>query len=325
MKATLSVACWLVTSAVLIAEGRAQPATAPQKKPTPDKPVRDGDLLRRTEEEKRKLLIPEGYSLARGESLRRIPPPFVEARWVYYRESMPDQAAHLPDGPASMFFHWKDGELTLKYMKLGGPNGPGHNLTGLLHSVLGVQRQNLEGPEDIIWLKPLPGDWVVQEDAKMWPNRTLPQIENILKKDFQLNVRLEFHEVIKPVYVARGDYAYTGLPDSKLQIDLTRPNADFVEVFEDDAYRQSKMGQPSSGSLRDFFDHVAVWSKVSIIDETTNPPLVVHWRHHFERGKVTTEENPDRILPNITKQTGLNFTKEDRPVQVLFVTPIEPR
>lgn len=324
MKVILGATCLLLASAFLIAHGHAQPAPASKTKPSGEKPIRDGDQLRRTEIEKRKLLIPEGYSLAEGESIRRIPPPFCDARWTYYRESMPDQAEHLPDGPASMFFHWKDSELTLKYMNLGGPNGPGHNLTGLLHSVLGVQRQNLEGPQDIVWLKPLPGDWVVQEDAVMRPNRTLPQIENILKKDFQLDVRLEFHEVIKPVYVARGDYAYTGLPDSKLQMDPTRPNADFVEVFEDDAYRKSGRGQPGSGSLRDFFDHVAVWCKVSIIDETTKPPFVVSWRHHFEPGKVPREENPDRILPNVAKQTGLTFTKEDRPVQVLFVTPVGP-
>ncbi len=265
-----------------------------------------------------------GYGLAPGENVKRIAPPFPPIRMEYYRIGHSGQADLEPNGPQSMLFGSKDGRLEWRGMKFG--SGDCDSLSGVLSSVAQLKTQMVDGPDDLLATN-ISGDWVIREGLAS--DQAVKDLEAILQKELSLPIKLEFREVERPVYVARGMYHHTPLPGQpakeKLYLTDETIETDPIEIFGKQLVPNSGSGG-GTGNYREFLDWLGRWISTPILSEVESQPKnQISWRLHGQSPQTaqTRDEDhaPQLVLPNITAQTGLTFSQETRPVKILFVEP----
>jgi uncharacterized protein (TIGR03435 family) len=265
-----------------------------------------------------------GYGLEPGQDLRRVAPPFPPIRMEYYRTGHPLQSEAIKEGPSAMVFRWSDGKLNNWGMTFGDSADPGYNLTGVLDALLDIKSQQIDGPRDVLETR-LAGDWVIREGASQ--ESALNQLQEILQNEFKLPVKLEFREVDREVYVARGEYNLTPLPgqEGKGKLILTDETieTDEIQIFGTQLVPNSGAGG-GTGEFEEFLGWLGRWIGTPIVSEVDlKPTNQVSWHLH-ERSPSTEQSrgedhDPKLVLGNITLQTGLTFTLEKRPVRILFV------
>jgi uncharacterized protein (TIGR03435 family) len=265
-----------------------------------------------------------GYGLEPGQDLRRVAPPFPPVRMEYYRTGHPSQSEAIKEGPSAMVFRWSDSKLGNWGMTFGDSADPGYTLTDVLDALLDIKSQQIEGPSELLKMR-LAGDWVIREGADQ--EETIEQLQAILQNEFSLPVRLEFREVERNAYVARGEYELTPLPgqEGKGKLILTDETitTDEIQIFGTDLVPNSGAGG-GTGEFEEFLGWLGRWIGTPIVSEVDKAPTKQLSWHLHERSPSTEQsrsEDHDAILVlgNITLQTGLTFTLEKRPVRILFV------
>jgi len=264
-----------------------------------------------------------GYGLAPGQNVRRVAPPFAPIRMEYYGVGHPTQAEAIPAGPGAMVFHWIDGRPKNWGMTFGDPDDPGYSLQGALNVLVGIKSQRIEGPADLLNQR-LPGDWVIRpgvSDAEI-----VGQLQTILQTELSLPIKLEFREVKRPVYVARGEYKLTPLPgysgEDETHYENETVRSDAIEIFGKQLVPNS--GGGGTGDFGAFLAWLGRWIDAPIVSEVTTLPerrltWTLHGRSPSTAQMRAEDHDPNLVLVNITAQTGLTFTKEDRAVRILFV------
>jgi beta-lactamase regulating signal transducer with metallopeptidase domain len=313
------------------------------RKPKAEKSVADTDAGEEDEEQGSQMLRDiraasapilasmakeHGYGLGPGQDVRRVAPPFPPIRMEYYRTGHPSQSEAIKDGPSAMVFRWSDGNLRNWGMTFGDAADPGYNLTGVLDALLDIKSQEIDGPGELL-TKRLAGDWVIREGAAQ--DGVVKQLQDILHNEFSLPVKLEFREVERDVYVARGEYELTPLPgqEGKGKLILTDEtiHTDEIQIFGTDLVPNSGAGG-GTGEFEEFLAWLGRWIGTPIVsDVDLKPTNQVSWHLH-ERSPSTDQtrsedHDPTLVLGNITLQTGLIFTLEKRPVRILFVQRTE--
>jgi protocatechuate 3,4-dioxygenase beta subunit len=306
-------------------ENQAQP---PKPPPQEAKADTGSDLLRELRKARAPLLAEmaqrHGYGLSPDQVLRRVAPPFPPVRMNYYRVGHPSQAESIRRGPSAMTFHWDGKELLNWGMTFGQTEDDGYNLVGLLDAVQGIKSQEVEGPAALLNTQ-LPGDWVVRPGQSN--EAVVRELERIVREELKLPLRLEFREVQREVYVARGRYRLTPLPgqpaEEKLHLTDETITTDPVQIFGEALVPNSGAGG-GTGEFAEFLKWLGRWIETPILDEATErPKRQISWHLH-ERSPSTAQSrqedhDAERVLRNITAQTGLSFTKERRGVKLLFV------
>jgi beta-lactamase regulating signal transducer with metallopeptidase domain len=269
-----------------------------------------------------------GYGLEPGRDLRRVAPPFPPIRMEYYRTGHPSQSEAIKEGPSAMMFRWRDGKLRNWGMMFGDSADPGYNLTGVLDALLDIKSQQIDGPRELLRTR-VAGDWVIREGAEQ--EAVLKQLQDILHKEFALPVKLEFREVERDVYVARGEYELKPLPgqEGKGKLILTDETitTDEIQVFGKQLVPNSGAGG-GTGEFEEFLGWLGRWIGTPIVSEVDlEPTNQVSWHLH-ERSPSTEQSrgedhDPALVLGNITVQTGLTFTLEKRPVRILFAERLQ--
>jgi thiol-disulfide isomerase/thioredoxin len=286
-------------------------------------PPRDegSDLLRKLQRAaapRLKELAEHGYALADSQSLKRIAPPFPEARSQWYRTANPTPHKHMPDGPDAVYFQWHNGELRNLGMSFGGPS-----LQSILESVAGFYPQFIESPA-AIREREIPGDWIVRANAK--PATIVADLQSILNDELQLGVRVLVAEIERDAYVLRGRYRFAPLPgypaEDVTQLTDRRARTDPIQVFGDELVPNSGAGG-GMGDFDEFCRWLGRWIDAPVISEAEQLPREVSWRLH-ELSPATAADrarshSPDLVLPNIARQTGLEFAREKRRVQLLLI------
>lgn len=263
-----------------------------------------------------------GYALEQGQQLRRVPTPFTDARLEYYRAGNVSQAKAEPNGPSAMIFEHHGYKLTHR----GSQFGAGYSLEGLLTWALGIRSHMIEGGD--ILQKPLEGDWVLREGADQ--QQVLEQLAALLKKELSLKVRIEFREIERPVYVVAGEYKFQPLENGRKQDTIVQDG----KIVEMDAIEFFAQWVPNSGAgggtgtFAEMLDWLGQWVDKPMVSELKAPPKQrLSWHLHTRRPSTeqtrAEDHDPERVLPNITAQTGLTFTLAQRPVKVLFVEQTE--
>jgi hypothetical protein len=274
------------------------------------------ELLKKRADERRKrreagealyaeLAAKHGYSLAPGQFMKRIPTPFPPARDEYWRVTRPDQFFYLsPDGgrgPEVVSYRW-DGKSLQE-----GPDGFGKvwSLSDVAHVLHKLRPQQMSGPKSLL-ATPLPGDWIYREGIT--DEIFVAQLEPILRKEFKLPIHLDFREVPRDVYVARGTWHMTPLAGSRVPRGV-------VEIY---ANVRGMMPSGAGGDFAEFLRWVGQWTDTPVVSDVAEPPKRVVWRQNGPPFAYDRETTP-LLLHNIEVQTGLKFTKETRPVKLLFV------
>jgi uncharacterized protein (TIGR03435 family) len=319
-----------VKKSIVLSDGEGPGESEPPEE-TPDDSKGDGgsDLLRNIRASAAPILAEmaetHGYGLEDGEAIRIVRPPYPELRKTYYRVGHPTQWEAIPRGPDAVAFHWIDGQLENWGMTFG--DGDGYQLKGVIGVALGLKEHELAGAKELL-AKRVPGDVVIRPGQP--DDLVVKQLEKVLQKEMSLPVRLEFRDVERKVYVARGDYKLTPLPghaaESKMFYADSTETTDPIEIFGEQLVPNSGSGG-GTGDFAEFLQWLGDWIDARIVDETgKHPTRKISWSLHGRSPATEKTREGDHaaelVLKNITKQTGLRFTKEMRPVRVLFVESI---
>ena len=245
------------------------------------------------------------YKLKNGEVIRYIAPPYIPERAEYYHteEILQSQAKAIPRGP-DLFVFKQDTNGQLQYASCGF-GFKQHSLQQILDDPLGFWRYEFEAPNELLNLN-LPGDWTIREGASR--EALLAALEPIVFKATGHHIHFEKRIVEREVIVAHGN---AKSPETKVQIYAEKKG-------------NNGMGH---GSLQQLFGKVGEQLNIYVVNEAQIDPLyadLFDWEDYPDsnyskmgnrRGELT-----DKVLQNLTTQTGLTFTREQRPVNVWFVT-----
>jgi RNA polymerase sigma factor (sigma-70 family) len=179
--------------------------------------------------------------------------------------------------------------------------------------------------------KTVHGDFVTRKGAPL--EKLAPQLEKILRDECNVDVRLTVKEEEQEVFVVGGKFKLTppewrGHAKKELDVyatedglnqeyqfakfDVGREKAKFVETL-------SYSGGPVE--LVRFLGHRVTTRMVWDVELPAEP--MMQWHNHKFKNPTKEQEaedkDPDKVLPNVTAQTGLTFKKEKRKVPVLVV------
>ena len=245
------------------------------------------------------------YKLKDGEVLRYVPPPFIPERAEYYRTEEPGQAKAVPRGPDFFIIQQdKNGQLQPFMTAFGYKQ---HSLQQILDGSLGFWRYEFDAPDELLNLN-LPGDWTIRENANR--ETLLAALEPIVFKATRRNIHFEKRTVEREVIVAQG----------RIKTDWETK----IQIYAENS--KGGYGQ-GSGNLQQFLGRVGELLNVYIVNEAQINLLngdLYQWRFYddadFSKMVNRREELTDKVLKNLTTQTGLTFTHEQRPVDIWFVT-----
>jgi hypothetical protein len=173
------------------------------------------------------------------------------------------------------------------------------------------------------------GDFVTRRGAPL--AKLAPQLEKILCDECRLNVRLTLREEEQQVYVVGGAVKLTPRAwRKKDEIDLyadegvLRKDFDWTKSGEGPKDGvESEWGSHTPATLvrhvGDFVNVRMVWDR-----ELPAAPRFRVYQHERSPDTATAEQkaadrDPEKVLANVSAQTGLTFKKEKRKVEVLYV------
>ena len=252
------------------------------------------------------------YRLRPGQVLRRIKPPFLEGRLDFYRKASPSQANSLPNGPATMFLTWKNGELSERAWGMAFGKGL-RNVEMLLEAVLNVFPQDVEGDVGLLNSEIL-GDFLFRQDAM--EEEYLRALEEIAGDEFKCAFRLSLREVDAVVIILRGKWQYE-------PVDEIARGRKCIEHFGRELNTRREGNGGGSGDAKRWAKHLGRCINQQIIVEGEGVPERIRWCHN-DRGDDTDESrrlahDPQLVLSHIREQTELIPSFEARRVRRLLV------
>lgn len=272
-----------------------------------------------------RMVREHGYGLEGKQAVKHIPQPVPGIAREFYWAERGDPPT--PTGePDASFFRYRDGRLVRWGNTFRGGKTKGYTLAGLIDAFFGLKGRMVEGSPTLLE-KDLPGDWVILDSALELPGDAPAQLKAILLKDFQLDVDLEFRKVDRPVIAVRGTYRYS---PTRLDADAEKTDPegrDVLRVFEDGAGLDMRPMASGDSDFGVFLTWLGESVDAIVLDERElqTEGQTIAWRRH-----PTAQDRPARdrskadaaaILKNLESQTNLTFTKEFRPVNVMFVVP----
>lgn len=264
-----------------------------------------GDATDRAEIERR---FARKYFLSESQVLRRIPVPAGDKlRQQWLDTIFPDRGTTRP--PTTLYLIWKNGKPNWHGATFGG--GQGVRLKSLLPMLRLVSKPWIDGDEQLLEML-IEGDWLIAADADR--NEALAAIERVLRDHWKKPVRLQFRTVERDVCVVRGNWDFHPISDKF-------PN---VQIYGDYIREDSGAGG-GSGDFETFLTAVGRWIDLPVIDEAgSGPEDEISWRFHapspFTDEELKRAHDPGQVTTNLMIQTGLQFEKETRPCEILFVT-----
>jgi RNA polymerase sigma factor (sigma-70 family) len=179
------------------------------------------------------------------------------------------------------------------------------------------------------------GDFVTRKGAPQ--AKLAPQLEKILRDECKLDVRLTVKEEEQEVYVVGGTF--------KLAPRAWR-KADEIDLYADEKVLSKDFDRTNSGEVTNdgvesgwqvytpakLVRHVGGFVNVRMVwdDELPAGPKVHVYRHERSPRTATEDQkaadhDPEKVLANVSEQTGLTFKKAKRRVEVLYVSAPEQK
>ncbi|MEZ6031461.1 MAG: M56 family metallopeptidase [Planctomycetaceae bacterium] len=266
------------------------------------------------------------YQLQPGENVRRVAPPFPVGRMEFYRKEHARQAELMPNGPSTMGFTWKDGELKGGAMHFGEVQR-GNPVAELLTTICKIGPQFLRGDHDLL-RRHITGDFVVRSDAS--PKEVIADFEKILSAEWKTKITLQFNETEEDVYVARGVYELSKLAQERGLVIIEGANQGGPDTIEDAIKRRANAMRPPFA----YFVETSIAEAIGfpVINEVENPPDVrvyynfIRYKFPEDVSRFVTRPTgafivpPEPILKSVSDQTGLAFTLEKRMVKTLTLS-----
>jgi RNA polymerase sigma factor (sigma-70 family) len=244
----------------------------------------------------------EVYGLAPGEVLRHVKPPFIPERDKFItRETRGEGSANF-----SLVLRW-DGAIQPRYPV-------GSSLPEIVRHIAADAGGHLPPPDAFEFAEGLrrldaPGDWIVGEGTTV--EARLEAFRRALKEGFGRSIRCEQRRVTRDVVVVSGRYAPRPISKEYPGLHLSTDNRDL----------DSESGG-GEGTWDELLSALSLITGLRFIDEATIPAgEKIHWTQHdssLERGRL------GEMLANLSRQTSLEFRRQERPVDVWWVSEDRP-
>jgi RNA polymerase sigma factor (sigma-70 family) len=247
------------------------------------------------------------YRLADGEALKRIAPPYPSERSDYWMNS--------PFGyqSAKDSHRFKNGEWDEPY----GIGTDPIELRQVLNEVIRLKSYESEGADELLVTK-IAGDWVYRDGA---PRATLiAALANVLRVQGGPRLDIERRAVEREVIVVRGRFEVRPIEAGE--------EGKRIQLFAERALPPPLNSTPWTGGLRKLLDLAGDRAGIRFVDESqAAADLKLEWRDHLLFDRTLRAQNAgdrraaiDRLIGNLAQQTSMTFTREQRKVEVWFVT-----
>jgi serine/threonine protein kinase len=251
----------------------------------------------------------EAYRLAPGQLLKRVPTPRPEGVRAWWKQKYPTHG-NRPDQFGAMVFRWRDPDRLDNW---GGTTAEGYSLRQLLRNLhTEIYEAEIDGDRDLLETK-MNGDWVFRDGVEA--EQKVHALETIIQRVLRLRIALTFRRVERDVVVARGAYHHTPLNGRA---------ADVIEIYGKEVVPGGGGAGGGSGDFAMFLKWVGEWiGRPVVSDVEPAPKQQVTW-YYNHRAPFTDQmrrEDHDEasVLRHLQEQTGLKFTRERRPIRVLFI------
>ena len=240
------------------------------------------------------------YALLPNQNLKFIPPGRFPERLKYFTE-VENNDTPMP----CIQWSWANGALKRHGMAGSGPAGA--SLSTILQFCANFDQHH--APTAGLPAINCDGDWIVRGGAPT--TAILADLHTILLGQFNADIRFEKTEVTKDALVAIGQYHFkplAGATDRDLQI--------FADVLDHPRPGDSCMGGGTTVPA-EFWTTLGDYFAIPFVDETRGEPAQIGWS--LSRSIANADKEPARgqkILDNITRQTGVIFKRERR----VFIT-----
>lgn len=249
------------------------------------------------------------YSLAPGEVLKHVPTPFIPERNTGMNvilhqgpNSMAPSMGEISNSTCVFNFEQQPEWSMMVY------NRP-FDFMGVAQTLTGLRSFDFEGLGTLGALK-MPGDWVRRPGT---PTAVyMAALQEVVARDFGRSVRFVPRTVERDVLVASGAVKIHSLPKEM--------GGDTVAIYADKRSdtRSAGFGM-TAGSVNNFLGEVGELAGLKAIDETTPKGKQCFWHYYVKPGTMLPLATRERVLKNITDQTGISFKVERRPVEIWFV------
>lgn len=265
----------------------------------------------------------QAYSLADGEVLRWVRPPFIPERQYHMQERPRDSKASPGSRPQSLSFRWNGA--------LHASDGGTQECT--LESVLrdlgrerGLHKYEMGGPIPLLQLR-LAGDWIVRANTSM--EQRVSALERVLEQELERSIRCVRKSVEREVIVVRGRYERRPL-EGRVQTDP------IYLLAETDPCEARILGPSTQASVAELLHRVGERFNRPIIMETqglddVSVQFVLCMSYLLSGKKEPVDGGPfpiplganlDPVLANLARQTSLEFSRQMRSFDTWLVTEV---
>jgi len=248
------------------------------------------------------------YVLPEGDALRRLGPPFPLSRNYLTRLLSPTSALTRREKHYAVI-EWKNGQLgELRTFYAG--RAP--RLEQLIVTLLKQPPADIDIPANVLGVE-LAGDFLVRAEATR--DELAEALSTIVSQELGQPIRLQFQDLPREVYVARGTLT---LDESKLEKESDRP----VIAVNGGDYAGAHGEILGFGDLAQLLSDLSEYVDVPIANETAAAERDIAWsKRWYDRDSTPAAErfrlNPQTVLDLVSQQTGITFERQTRTVTVL--------
>ncbi len=251
----------------------------------------------------------EAYRLAPGQILKRVPPPRPEGVRTWWRRMYPNDRDQ-PHRFGAMVFRWRDPDRLDNWGTITGEGYSLRQLLGFLEP--NIHEVEIDGDRELLD-RIVTGDWICRDGADV--ERKVHALEVTIQRVLRLRITLTFRQVERDVVVARGTYHHTPLEGRA---------ANAIEIYGKQVVPGGGGAGGGTGTFSEFLKWVGEWIGRPVVSEVEAPPKgSITWCYNRRRPSTeqTRREDHDEasVLQHLREQTGLTFTRERKPIRILFI------
>lgn len=244
------------------------------------------------------------YTLADEENVKFVAPPFIPERETIFRVDRGTSAGQVLV-PNTMILRYENGRA-MTHTTL--PTGARLPIQTLIQLIATVPANQLELPANMT-TSDSPGDWIFRSSAT--PAQRMTGLGVALSKATGKTYRFEQQSVDRDVVSVSGTYAFKPLEGS------TAPG---VQIYVDTPDTNSPM---RSSTMQTLLANLSSYTGAQFVPPpvTAGPTQVVQFSFHNSLMQARSQgplnaEQLDKLLQLLSSQTGMEFKKEKRKMDV---------
>lgn len=257
------------------------------------------------------------YRLANAEVIRHIPLPFPPSRMKMYRSVLSEQAGEI-QAPTALFVRWTGNEITFEASF--GAFDEGTRIDDLVTRLLGLAPGNLRGDKKLRD-RFVTGDFVYRTNAPR--KEILAGLQSILSAALKSPITLKEESIEQEVFVAQGDFQLSDLAKQRRAIIIPAAWVGTASTVEEavDIGRKNLLPQEDWNGLLRWLERAA---HAHIVSEVKQPPVTRIQLATILRRDARENLSAEAVLQSFSEQTGLKFTKQNRPIPVVTIEAKAP-